>query len=87
VFKTGIQRAFKGARKMMSLFNEACKTSLQTTSSFHDKPVKPSQLIAVKSRSSELSNALLRLIAQYSQVELTVKPTIEPTVKTTVNIH
>ncbi len=33
---------------MASLFNEACKTSLQMTSSFHDKPVKPSRLMAVK---------------------------------------
>ncbi len=44
-----------------------------------------------KSLSAELWNALLRLIAQHSQVELTIKPiiepTIEPTVKTTVDIH
>ena len=44
---------------------------------------------------SDLSNTLLRSIAQYSQVGLTVeltvepaaKPTIEPTVETTVDIH
>jgi hypothetical protein len=52
---------------------------------------------------SELLNALLRLIAQHSQVEssvkptveptieptvkLTVKPTVEPTIETTVDIH
>jgi hypothetical protein len=40
-----------------------------------------------KSSSSELSNALLRSIAQHSQVEPTVKPTVEPTIKTTVDIH
>ncbi len=44
-----------------------------------------------KNLSSELSNALLRLIAQHSQVELTVKPTVEPTTKltveTTIDIH
>jgi hypothetical protein len=33
---------------------------------------------------SELLNALLRLIAQHSQVEPTVKPTVEPIVKPTV---
>jgi hypothetical protein len=36
-----------------------------------------------KSLASELLNALLRSIAQHSQVE----PTVEPTVKTTVDIH
>jgi hypothetical protein len=33
---------------------------------------------------SELSNALLRSIAQHSQVELTVKPTVEPTLEPTI---
>ena len=37
-----------------------------------------------KSLSAELSNALLRSIAQHSQVELTVKPTVEPTIEPTV---
>jgi hypothetical protein len=40
------------------------------------------------SHSSELSNTLLRLIAQHSQVKPTVepaiKPTLEPTIKPTV---
>jgi hypothetical protein len=44
-----------------------------------------------KSLLTELSNALLRLIAQHSQVELTVEPTVEPTgkstIETTVDIH
>jgi hypothetical protein len=40
-----------------------------------------------KSLLSELSNALLRLIAEHSQVEPTVKPTIKPTIETTINIH
>jgi hypothetical protein len=40
-----------------------------------------------KSLSAELSNALLRSIAQHSQVELTVEPTAELTIKTTVDIH
>ncbi len=34
--------------------------------------------------SSELSNALLRLIAQHSQVKSTVEPTIELNIKLTV---
>jgi hypothetical protein len=34
----------------------------------------------------ELSNALLRLIAQHSQVELTVELTVEPTVEPTVEL-
>jgi hypothetical protein len=58
----------------------------KTTSLFNDKPVKPYRLIA-KSLSSELPNALLRLIAQHSQVKPTVKLTIEPTIETTVDIH
>jgi hypothetical protein len=56
-------------------------------------------MLSLFSLSSELSNALLRLIAQHSQVKLTgkptveptseptVNPTVEPTVKTTINIH
>jgi hypothetical protein len=40
-----------------------------------------------KSLLAEVSNTLLRSIAQHSQVELTVEPTAEPTIKTTVNIH
>ncbi len=43
------------------------------------------------SLSSELSNALLRWIAQHGQVKLinqpAVKSTIEPTIKTTFNAH
>jgi hypothetical protein len=35
---------------------------------------------------SELSNALLRLIAQHSQVELTVEPTVEPTLEPTFKL-
>jgi hypothetical protein len=35
----------------------------------------------------KLSNALLRLIAQHGQVELTGRPTIEPTVEPTVDAH
>jgi hypothetical protein len=54
------------------------------TSSFNDEPVKPFWLIAIKASRLELSNALLRLIAQHSQVEPTVEPTIKPTVKPTV---
>ncbi len=36
------------------------------------------------SLSSELSSALLRLIAQHSQVKLIVKPTVEPTLEPTI---
>jgi hypothetical protein len=38
------------------------------------------------SLSSELSNALLRLIAQDSQIKPTVEPTIEPTVESTIEL-
>jgi hypothetical protein len=57
-------------------------------SSFNDKPLHPLGWFDSRKRlSAELSNALLRLIAQHSQVESTVKPTVEPTVKTTFDIH
>jgi hypothetical protein len=36
--------------------------------------------------SSELSNALLRLIAQHSQVKPTVEPTVKPTLEHTVKL-
>ncbi len=53
------------------------------------KPVKwVCKTTSLFSLSSELSNALLRLIAQHSQVEPTIepilKPTIDPTIEPTV---